>query len=228
MRLDRWVQFLLCAFGLGCASPVQAAIRSYRDEDGNWVIIGRPDPSQVRRSAKIQADGWYPPKALPYRSEIDKYARQWNLPTSLVIAVIEVESDFNPRVVSRKGAKGLMQLMDETARDMGVRDVFDPAENIRGGCKYLSYLIHRFEGKTEHVLAGYNAGPTAVERYKGIPPYRETIHYVRNVKAKHEDYRKRLTDSNSSPPVPLEKRRAKPPLRAFVDEFGVIHLTSGR
>ena len=128
--------------------------------------------------------------------------------------------------VSKKGAKGLMQLMDETADDMGVRNVFDPAENIEGGCRYLRYLTDRFGGKTEHVLAGYNAGPSMVDRYGGIPPFRETIHYVRNVTAIREEYERKLPADTSKPP---EKPKPPPParrLRVYVDASGTIHVTN--
>jgi len=235
MKLDFWVKMFLCGAGMVHAcSRGMASIQTYQDEKGNWVLVSRPNPSAIRRSVPSEPSQWFPIKALPFRDEIDKNAKQWDLPISLVLAVIEVESNFNPKVVSRKGAKGLMQLMDETAKDMGVRNVFDPRENIWGGCKYLRYLIDRFDGKTDLVLAGYNAGPGTVERYRGIPPFKETIHYVRSVKEKHEGYSKLLDESSYrmakvQPQVqPQPERRARAPLRAFVDEHGVIHLTSGR
>ena len=122
----------------------------------------------------------------------------------------------------------MMQLMDETARDMGVRDVFDPAENIKGGCKYLRYLIDRFGESSEHVLAGYNAGPSMVEKYRGVPPFAETIRYVRKVKAKHREYDERLRGAAAVVrPTPRTVALRKP-LRVFVDASGVIHLTNDR
>ncbi|MCD6363720.1 MAG: lytic transglycosylase domain-containing protein [Synergistetes bacterium] len=97
------------------------------------------------------------------------------------MAVIQAESGFNPRAVSSKGAMGLMQLMPATARELGVSDPFDIEDNIMGGVKYLRYLSEKYKGNLELILAAYNAGPYAVDRYRGIPPYRETQNYVQRV-----------------------------------------------
>lgn len=115
---------------------------------------------------------------------VEKTAVAHNLDPALVAAVIRVESNWEPRAVSRKGARGLMQLMPATARRLGVSRSFDPAQNVRGGALYLSRLAERFgENEVEKVLAAYNAGEDAVETYKGVPPYRETREYVRKVMA---------------------------------------------
>jgi hypothetical protein len=103
----------------------------------------------------------------------------------LVKGIIEVESGFEPSALSSKGAMGLMQLMPETANDMGVDDPWDPVQNIKGGTKYLSLLLKKYNGDLEKALAAYNAGPQAVDSYKGIPPYQETQDYVRTVIAKY-------------------------------------------
>jgi soluble lytic murein transglycosylase-like protein len=95
--------------------------------------------------------------------------------------MIAQESAGNPHAVSRAGAKGLMQLMDGTARDMGARNVFDPRDNVLSGTRYMRQLLDRFDGNVQLALAGYNAGPSAVERHKGIPPYSETQNYVQRV-----------------------------------------------
>ena len=110
---------------------------------------------------------------------IDRYATQYRVDPVLVRAVIQVESDFNPRCISRRGARGLMQLMPETARRYGVRSIFDPDENIRGGIRYLADLLELFPRDLPRVLAAYNAGENAVARYAGIPPFEETTTYIK-------------------------------------------------
>src|SRR6185503_18666431 len=106
-----------------------------------------------------------------------------DLDPKLVEAVIRVESAFDSRAVSGKGALGLMQLMPGTATELGVENAFDVEENLRGGTAYLRSLLDRFSGDVSLALAGYNAGPGAVEKYQGIPPYQETTDYVRRVLA---------------------------------------------
>lgn len=107
---------------------------------------------------------------------------------SLVKAVIRVESDFHARAVSPKGALGLMQLMPATARRHRVARVFEPRDNVEGGVRHLSFLIRRYQGNLRLVLAAYNAGESAVDRYNGIPPYAETVAYVERVLAYHRRY----------------------------------------
>ncbi len=111
---------------------------------------------------------------------IRQVADKYQLNPELITAVIKAESNGNPKAVSTAGAKGLMQLVDTTASDMGVKNVFDPRENIEGGAKYLRKMINRF-GDVKMALAAYNAGPETVKRYEGIPPYKETINYVNKV-----------------------------------------------
>ena len=117
---------------------------------------------------------------------IDPAAKKYGLDSRLVAAVIWVESSGDPKAVSRKGAKGLMQLMPTTARSLGVRDALDPVQNVDGGVRYLKQQMdaHR---DLSLALAAYNAGPTAVSRYGGIPPYKETKNYVRRVLALYRD-----------------------------------------
>ncbi len=112
---------------------------------------------------------------------IDREAKKQNIDASFVSALIRAESNYEPRALSRKGARGLMQLMPATARRLSVRRPFDPASNVRGGVQYLRELVDRFGHHPELILAAYNAGEGAVETYGGVPPYRETIAYVNRI-----------------------------------------------
>jgi soluble lytic murein transglycosylase-like protein len=127
-------------------------------------------------------------QAAPFDAAIDRHiaehAGRHNLRPDLVRAVIQVESAFNPKAVSPKGAMGLMQLMPATAAAYGVANPWDPDQNIRGGVAYLRHLLDRYEGDEELALAAYNAGPGAVDRHdRHVPPYRETRQYVRRVRS---------------------------------------------
>jgi hypothetical protein len=119
----------------------------------------------------------------PWNWIIDREAKRQNLDAALVSAVIRAESNGDPRSVSRKGARGLMQLMPATARRLNVQWPLDPAQNIRGGVQYLKELAGRFENDPQRVLAAYNAGEGAVESFGGVPPYRETIGYLKRILA---------------------------------------------
>lgn len=122
-----------------------------------------------------------PPTEMGIDSHIREVAARYGISPRLIVAVIEVESQFNSRAVSRRGARGLMQLMPSTAATLGVRDLFDPRENIEAGVRHLRGLMIRFDANLPLVLAAYNAGEQAVIAYRGVPPYRETREYVRQV-----------------------------------------------
>ncbi len=122
------------------------------------------------------------------RELISETASRFDLEPALMHAVVRAESGFDPRAVSSTGARGLMQLMPETAREVGVRDVFHPRQNLEGGASYLRGLIDRFSGDVHLALAAYNAGPGAVEAHGGIPPYAETEEYLRRVLRFRREY----------------------------------------
>lgn len=154
-----------------------AEIKIQRNARGELVLSNDPPPrSPVSRASVRPRRGDERVEAL-----IERYASRRGLEAGLVRAVIQVESAFDPRALSVKGAMGLMQLMPETAREVGVDDPWDPEQNVRGGTLYLRRLLDRFDGQLDLALAGYNAGPGAVERYGGVPPYRETVGYVDKV-----------------------------------------------
>ncbi len=138
--------------------------------DSRYVPIPRSNQRRLRLS----------PSNVRYDGLIQLTARKHDLPPALIKAVIAAESNFQPGAISRKGAQGLMQLMPDTARSLGVEDPFHPSENVNGGTRYLRDLVTRY-GDLDRALAAYNAGPRAVDRYGGVPPYPETRDYVARV-----------------------------------------------
>lgn len=172
--LDRWLALLILVLA-GQSAAAQVKIKVL--EDGSRVMYNE-------RSSRRT---WSPPPPVSsvVRSEIEghitDHAERHQLDPRLVSAVIQVESAFQPAALSHKGAMGLMQLMPDTARQLAVEDPWDPAQNVGGGTAYLRHLLDKFGGQLELALAGYNAGPDAVQRYGGIPPFEETRSYVEKV-----------------------------------------------
>ena len=183
-------RLLLLVVVLGCASPAAAQIYSWRDDDGKLVVSDTPragggaqttyevhGATSIKSTIPLVASN----KSAPYEASINEHARRQGVAADLVRAVIQVESAFNPVAVSNKGAMGLMQLMPATAMELGVRNPFDPDQNIRGGVTYLKQLLTRYDQKVELALAAYNAGIGNVEKYGDVPPFKETRNYVNKI-----------------------------------------------
>lgn len=150
-------------------------IVTYVDENGRIVVTNVNKPRKRNRKQKKRK--FYQVNSSIYDEIINEKAKKYGIEPSLIRAIIAVESGFNPRAVSRKGAMGLMQLMPSTASLYGAIDPFDPEQNIEAGVRYLRDLIRKF-GDKRLAVAAYNAGETAVHKYNGIPPFRETRNFV--------------------------------------------------
>jgi len=181
-----------CAAVLTLAGPGQADIYKTVGPDGVISFTNSPHKSGklVMRTEASRPPVRMPSDSSPARySRYDDHIRQasalYQIPEGLIRAVIEVESNFDPRAVSPANARGLMQLMPETAERMMVTDIFDPRQNIFGGVRYLRVLANLFNGDIELTIAGYNAGEGAVIRHGGIPPFPETREYVKRVLAQY-------------------------------------------
>jgi soluble lytic murein transglycosylase-like protein len=161
--------------------------------DGRYRKVTRTsDVAGVYRAAPRAGTGGAPAARGQngYDPHIRTAAEKYRIPVELLRAVMAVESNYNPRALSEKGAIGLMQLMPRTAQDMYVGDIWDPAQNIEGGARYLRHLANQYEGDVVKTLAAYNAGPEAVRRAGGtVPNIPETREYVRRVLALYQDYR---------------------------------------
>lgn len=160
------------------ADAVQADVKLAVKGNGSKVIYNVGRSPKGGRGSDLAWLAKQHDRRSKFDAVIERYAAQYDVDPTLVRAVIQVESNFNPNCVSNKGARGLMQLMPATARRFGVTNIHDPEQNIHGGVRFLAYLMRLFNDDLPRVLAGYNAGENAVLRYGGIPPYEETSTYV--------------------------------------------------
>lgn len=173
--------FLVLGASLICARGVSCDVHLVRRVDGSLLICNDVGSGWTVRG-KAPSDSYLVDRknaVTPFDQLIEAHSRQEGVDPKLVKSVMLIESDYNPRALSRKGACGLMQLMPATARQYGVRNFFDATENIRGGVKHLANLLAQFRGDIPLTLAAYNAGAAAVTRHFGVPPYPETQEYVR-------------------------------------------------
>jgi soluble lytic murein transglycosylase-like protein len=197
LRPLRWGIALLL---LLLTQPVSADYYIYKENDGTtWYTDRQLPKNQYRLVATVGrptavascagvTNAVMQARAAVHSPVIEQYAQLYGVDARLMKALISVESCFDSYAVSRVGAKGLMQLMPATAREMGVYNVFNANDNMRGGIRYFSEMLTRFGQDVELALAAYNAGPGAVEKYKGIPPYKETQDYVKRVLGYYQRY----------------------------------------
>lgn len=214
-----WASVLAAATAAEPAHQFTAVVRA-DPRSGRLVRALAVSPREVRPVA-VRARVIEPlrPSAWPDLDHyVEQIARRYELEPELVRSVIEVESGYNPFAVSPKGARGLMQLMPQTAQRLGVRDVFNPWENIEGGVRYLKYLLTLFGGDKRLALAAYNAGEAAVFRYRDVPPYPETLQYVYRVGQKLGQARR----GNE------RREAAAPKLVEFVGPDGRIYIQTQR
>ncbi|MFQ5937455.1 MAG: lytic transglycosylase domain-containing protein [Acidiferrobacterales bacterium] len=195
---------LLIAFALlavaGEGALANSTVYAYRAPDGSWVFTDHALKNHryrlMRKAEKARGAAARPTMRFhggdpsAYDRLIRRMAHVYNIDAALIKAVMRAESAFNPHATSRKGASGLMQLMPATASRYGVYDLYDPVENVRAAVKYLKDLMERYDNNTRLVLAAYNAGENAVDEHKGMPPYRETLNYVRKVLLFRKHYKK--------------------------------------
>ena len=184
---------LYCALIVFLAAVITAHADIYRyiDENGVMHFTNTPTSSAHKYQLFLKER---PKINLRYSSKkydnlISEASQRHGVSFPLLKAIIKAESDFDPKAVSKKGAKGLMQIMPENFKRLGLKDPFNPSENIDAGARYFKQMYDRFKGKLALSLAAYNAGPTAVDRYKTIPPFEETEEYVRRVLKYYYNYK---------------------------------------
>ena len=188
MMMKRILPTCLCCFALflmAFSLPSAVCADIYKFVDPNGVIHFTNTPTTNNFKLHARENG----SPFTLHDVIRRCASYYRLEEALVRAVIKVESDYNPSAVSSKGALGMMQLIPTTAKLLKVSDPLDPEQNIRGGSLYLRMMLDQFKGNLDLALAAYNAGPTAVRRYGGVPPFKETQRYLTKVKYYLDFYR---------------------------------------
>lgn len=202
------IVFAICL--QGTAAAANGITYKYEEEDGTvWFTDRKPNADRLdefrfmgyhgrppaRASCSGLGDDELARRQARIETPVQQLADRYGADRLLIKAIIAVESCFDPKAVSRVGARGLMQLMPYTASAVGVEDSFDIQQNLRGGIEYFTRMHERYNGNTAFALAAYNAGPNAVDRHDGIPPYPETRRYVRRVLDRWREYR---SDANGS------------------------------
>jgi soluble lytic murein transglycosylase len=196
MARTRIIYFLVAVYGLIsilfiAVPPLYADIYVYVDSEGVLHFTNVPTSSSYKIYIREKPDrSRNSDVTRRYDQIITEAAKRHGVSFSLLKAMIKIESDFNPRAISKAGAMGLMQIMPDNIKELKIKDPFDPRENIMGGTRYLKQMIDRFNGKLPLALAAYNAGPNIVERYQRIPPFTETENYVEAVMKYYSVFKK--------------------------------------
>jgi len=224
--------FSIIIIALFCSSWAFGQLYSYKTPSGRLLITDRPIDKKgyeliarkrprgaKSKSSRSSTSSKYQLSVGQIDTLVQPIAKSLHVDPDLVKAVIEVESSRNYKITSNKGAQGLMQLIPSTAIRFGVDDAYSPRDNIKGGTRYLRFLLGYFEGNVDYVLAAYNAGEYAVDQHGGVPPYKETKNYIKKIrkrysKAKHSfdpsiSYRSRLIKNSKKPSVRPAKKLAK-------------------
>lgn len=174
---------VLCLWFVAVGGADAAGLQASTDGEGRTFVTNVTGDGGLTASAQVAAPSERQKRRQDIRPIVEAAAMRYKLSRRLLEAVIEVESSFDRYALSSKGAQGLMQLMPDTARDLGVRDVWDPADNVDGGARYLRQMLDRFDQNLTLALAAYNAGPGAVERAGGVPRIPETQNYVVKIRS---------------------------------------------
>jgi soluble lytic murein transglycosylase-like protein len=180
-------------------------VQDYRDAEAFHDSVCQPEPQLPSQAFVLPQAFVDSPNRKIVESWVNEIAPAYGIDPKLVLAVIQAESAFNLKALSKKNAQGLMQLIPATAARFGVKDAWNPVQNINGGTAYLSWLIRHFSGKVELVLAAYNAGEEAVDRYQGVPPYEETQNYVKRILALYKKTRHPIPSRHGGKSVPIRQ-----------------------
>ena len=218
--------------GVPQSAPRLTSVVRVDAKSGRLVRTVVVSPRAISPKAVIPVAAGEPEVAVPTAAEgtvqriVEETAQKYDMDPLLVNSVIQVESGYNPKALSPKGAQGLMQLIPSTARRFGVRNVYDVRENVEGGVRYLKYLSSLFPNDLRLTLAAYNAGEASVWKYgNSVPPYSETVRYVYSVGEKYGKARRAAAAQKPAKPViELTPEEQHSPVRHYLDSEGRLHL----
>jgi len=239
MRISKSLLVVVVLVWLPIGARAEDRIQAYKDSNGKVVftnMIDDPIPAAVPFAFEPSRESGPASVGSPVsliQLLINSISRTHGVDPQLVTAMMKTESNFNRWAVSSKGALGLMQLIPETGRRFGVRDFFDPRQNIEGGVRYLKFLLEKFNGNIELSLAAYNAGENVVARFGRVPPIQETQDYVRKIRAMYKQSSAAVAKENAPKleasavvPAPAETAPPPPVIYKTVDERGIVHFSN--